>query len=330
MRPSEDGGLDSTRFLGLGAECRTHEIKKAVLARFRDGFEVLAAMLISTGADTDSMAKTVNARSNTILETLTAELPVGDPAFLARAAVVVSYCHAVASIECRHRVWPYNLLDFSRRIGELWQATCLVAWTYATAPDMVNVADPPAFPDVRRRMLSDLWDLFHDHPNVEAGVDMVDAFTARMDGISMISDKLFHKADVPNVIDFKFAFKSNEKGNKNRVGELGWAYRQWNRDTRLCLVVCHTENNNYLRQLKDEGVWDVVTGRDAYALIGRHTGFDLLGLLDSCVDFRADLDVEFVKYIDHHHDNLCCSIDWQTDLSKVDRCPGETPRVVTV
>ncbi|NTF17091.1 hypothetical protein G6L37_01435 [Agrobacterium rubi] len=282
-----------------------------VLASFMDDIDHVIETLEKSGSNQNLKAEVLNSRSNKILADLTSLLPTGDDVFRGRVAVVVSYCHAVASLEGRQRVWPYTMLDLSRRVGELWQATCLVAWTHSVREDVAELA-VPEFADVRDRFLSDVWDLFHDHPNVVAGIDMIDEFTGRLNRITMASDKIFTVAGVPHVIDFKFRFRSNEKGNKNRVEELGWAYRKWDPRTDLGILVCHTENNNYLEMLDKESAWNVLTGRDAYSRIEELTGFPLAALLDDCVDFRSDLSRGFVDYLQNSEKDLTCFIDWST------------------
>lgn len=233
--------------------------------------------------DRNAMAAAVNSRANTVLAELSAEIPSGDTTFANRLAVILRYCHAVVSLEYRHRVWPYNLIDLARRVGELWEAMCVLAWERSLCED-VEIIDI---------------------------VESVDEFTERMDDISMKSDKLFLKAGVPHVIDFKFRFKSNEKGNRNRLSEVAWAYRKWDARSVMIIAVCQTDNNAYLDSLGRGGGWDIVTGRAAYERIGQLTGVDVLPLLDDTVDFRSDLSKEFLAYTDAHDDNMSCYLDWQ-------------------
>lgn len=300
---------DRTRFLGMDRSCSTEAIKEVVLSRFRDGFDAVADMLISSGADRRSMSSVVNSRAAKILDELTEQLPLNDRPFATRMAVLLRYCHAVISLEYRHKVWPYNLIDFSRRVGELWEDMCCLAWEHSTLDDVEVVDSAPRFSDVRAKFLSDLWDMAHDHPEVERIVDHVDAFTERMDDISMESDKVFLKGGIPHVIDFKFSFKSNEKGNRNRLSEVAWAYGKWDMRSVMLIAVCQTENNAYLDTL--EGGWEVVTGRETYERIGELTGVDLCSLLDETVAFRSDLSKEFVDYIDNHVDSMASYLDWQ-------------------
>ena len=261
--------------------------------------------------DRNAMAAAVNSRANTVLAELSAEIPSGDTTFANRLAVILRYCHAVVSLEYRHRVWPYNLIDLARRVGELWEAMCVLAWERSLCEDVEIIEKPPEFANVRTEFLSNLWDRLRHHPDVDDIVESVDGFTERMDDISMKSDKLFLKAGVPHVIDFKFRFKPNEKGNRNRLSEVAWAYRKWDARSVMIIAVCQTDNNAYLDSLGRGGGWDIVTGRAAYERIGQLTGVDVLPLLDDTVDFRSDLSKEFLAYTDAHDDNMSCYLDWQ-------------------
>lgn len=44
-----------------------------------------------------------------------------------QAFIVLQYCTSVVSLEYRHRVWPYEYMAFSRRVGELWEKFCSAA-----------------------------------------------------------------------------------------------------------------------------------------------------------------------------------------------------------
>jgi hypothetical protein len=289
----------------------TDAIKTVVLERYREGYEPLIANLQAMGIDRNAMSAVVNSRASKVHEELSAELPTRDPQFRTRLAVILRYCHAVTSLEYRHRVWPYNLIDLARRVGELWEAMCVLAWESSTDADLQIIDTPPEFKDVRTLFLSDLWEMAEEHPNVADIVEFVDDFTERMDGISMKSDKLFLRAGVPHVIDFKFRFKSNEKGNRNRLSEVAWAYRKWDERSVMMIAVCQTDNNAYLDSLGKDGGWEIITGRGTYHRIGALTGVDILGLLDDVVDFRNDLTQEFVAYTDAHDDDMSCYLDWQ-------------------
>lgn len=265
----------------------------------------------------DAKTQIVNARAAKVLNELKNELPEDDLDFKIRLMVILVYCHAVTVLEYRHRVWPYNLMDLSRRIGELWQGMCLVAWTCAKHPGSAKAEETFDFFDVQQKFLSDLWDLISDHPNVEQVIDLVENFTKPLNKINMASDKVFTKGDIVHVIDFKFSFNSNEKGNRDRLSQVGWAHKQRDPRTELLIAVCREENNQYLETLREEG-WQIVTGRETYERIGHLTGTYIQPYLDETVDFRTDLSEDFLAYIDSHTDRMGCFLDWQELRAPVD------------
>lgn len=119
--------------------------------------------------------------------------------------------------------------------------------------------------------MSDLWDLIADHPNVEKVIELVEEFTKPLNKINMASDKVFTKGEIVHVIDFKFSFNSNAKGNRDRLSQVGWAHKKRDPRTELLIAVCREENNQYLETLREEG-WQIVTGRETYEKIGQLTG----------------------------------------------------------
>lgn len=264
----------------------------------------------------------VNARAAKVLDDLKDRLPKNDLDFKTRLMVILVYCHAVIVLEYRHRVWPYNLMDLSRRVGELWQGMCLVAWTCAKNPGCAKGEETFQFCDVQQKFLSDLWDLISDHPNVEKAIDLVENFTQPLNKINMASDKVFTKDGIVHVIDFKFSFNSNEKGNRDRLSQVGWAHKQRDPRTELLIAVCGEENNQYLETLREEG-WQIVTGRETYEKIGQLTGTYIQPYLNETVDFRADLSEEFLAYIDSHNDRLGCFLDWKEARALVPTCADD-------
>ncbi|MBY3433315.1 hypothetical protein HFN89_03935 [Rhizobium laguerreae] len=281
-----------------------------MLARFKGAFDGIEK-LAGAGDARDSKSKMVNARAAKVFSDLKSEIVTDDPDFKARLMVILVYCYAVAILEYRHRVWPYNLMDLSRRIGELWEGMCLIAWTCAKHPGCAKSEEVFQFADVQQKFLSDLWDLIWDHPNVEKVIDMVEDHIKPLNKtVNMASDKVFTRDGIVHVIDFKFSFNSNEKGNRDRLSLVGWAHKKRDPRTELLIAVCRQENNQYLETLREEG-WQIVTGRATYEKIGELTGTYIQPYLDEIVDFRSDLSDEFLAYIDSHADRMGCFLDWQ-------------------
>jgi hypothetical protein len=266
--------------------------------------------LVASGKPRQAKSTIVNAKAAKVLNELKALVPEGDLDFKTRLMVIIVYCHAASVLEFRQMVWPYNVIDLSRRVGELWQGMCLVAWMCAKRPDSIKDDKNFEFFDVQQRFLSDLWDLIADHPNVEKVIDLVESFTKPLLNINMASDKVFTLGDIVHVIDFKFGFNSNEKGNRDRLSQVGWAHKQRDPRTELLIAVCREENNLYLESLREEG-WKIVTSHETYERIGQLTGTFIQPHLNETVNFRADLSEKFLSYVDNHEDKMSCFFDWK-------------------
>jgi hypothetical protein len=113
----------------------------------------------------------------------------------------------------------------------------------------------------------------------------------------MNEDEVFHVGGIPHVIDFKSGFGSNEKGNMLRLQTVGKAYRIWNHQTRLLLLVRQEENNNYLNVLRRAGLWEVHTGTKAYEQVSELTGADMQTVRNTVIDWPSDLSAELYEFL---------------------------------
>lgn len=225
------------------------------------------------------------------------------------AALVIQYCCTVAGLEYRHQVWPYEYMAFSRRIGELWEAFCCTAWTYPVDPTVVRI-DAPDFVDVRNALLHRITTNLGTHDKAKEVMTDVSTLFQIVGDINMKEDEVFRKADIPHVIDFKSGFGSNEKGNMLRLLTVGRAYRIWDNNTKLMLLVRQDENNNYLKVLLRSKLWEVYTGADTYKKIEEITGADITSVRDEVIDWEADLTKEFYNYLKNQPTNLTTYLAW--------------------
>lgn len=225
------------------------------------------------------------------------------------AALVVQYCCTAVGLEYRHRVWPYEYMAFSRRIGELWEAFCCTAWTYPTDPTVRRI-EAPDFADVRRSLLNRMTHNIGAHEKSKEIMEDVATLFEIVGDVNMREDEVFIKGETPHVIDFKSGFGSNEKGNMLRLITVGRAYKIWDHRTELLLLVRQDENNNYLRVLRRSGLWAVLTGRDTYRKIEELTGADIQAVRDTTIDWRADLSQEFYDYLKQQPTDLTTYLAW--------------------
>lgn len=225
------------------------------------------------------------------------------------AALIVQYCCTVASLEYRHKVWAYEYMAFSRRIGELWEAFCSTAWTYPANKTVVRMT-PPTFSDVRKTLLDRIGGNLGIH---DKSVDIMTDISTLLEiigDINMCEDEVFKKDEIPHVIDFKSGFGSNEKGNMLRLMTVGRAYKIWDHRTKLMLLVRQEENNNYLRVLRRSKLWQVYTGRETYKKIEEITGADIQSVRDKVIDWPADLSEGFYQYLKSQPTDLTSYLAW--------------------
>lgn len=114
----------------------------------------------------------------------------------------------------------------------------------------------------------------------------------------------------PHVIDFKSGFGSNEKGNMLRLQSVGRAYRIWNHETRLILLVRQDQNNNYLRVLRRAGLWEVHTGDKAYDQISELTGANMQAIRREVINWEADLSDQLYKFLKNQPSDLTSYLIW--------------------
>ena len=121
---------------------------------------------------------------------------------------------------------------------------------------------------------------------------------------------MFTLDGTPHIIDFKSGFGSNEKGNTLRLQTVGHAYKLWNPDTKLLLLVRQEQNNNYLNVIKRSGLWDVRCGDEAYAAIDELTSSNVQALRSQVIDFQSDLSDEFWNDLSSHLSDMASYLQW--------------------
>jgi|ERR1700733_1274848 len=225
------------------------------------------------------------------------------------SALVLQYCYTVVSLEYRHMVWPYEYMAFSRRIGELWEAFCSAAWDYPSKPDVARIT-APEFNAVRAVLKDRLRENIGKHEKKDAVLKDIDTLFEIIGDINMREDEVFTVKGIPYVVDFKSGFGSNEKGNMLRLQTVGRAYRIWNHQTKLLLLVRQEQNNNYLSVLRRAGLWSVLTGGAAYDQISEITGADMQQVRRDTISWSADLSPDFYRYLRSQPSDLTSYLAW--------------------
>jgi hypothetical protein len=285
------------------------KLKNEILSVFQEKLSIEVPRIVRGNGTRKEKAKEINALAGaikTIVSEQVTKMPIGErPNY----ALILQYCFSVASLEYRHMVWPYEYMAFSRRVGELWEAFCRAAWDYPSRPGVARITTPD-FAAVRDTLITRMKDNIGTHHKRDELLEDVNTLFEIIGEINMREDKVFSVDQIPYVIDFKSGFGSNEKGNTSRLLTVGKAYRIWNKDTRLLLLVRQDENNNYLNVLRRSGLWEVHTGTNAYQQISELTGADLQTIRDTVINWQADLSNSLYEYLKNQPTDLTSYLTW--------------------
>lgn len=203
--------------------------------------------------------------------------------FTPEEKLIVRYCGVVHNIQQRHILRPFEYMDFSRRIGELWQKFCASAWDFTQRKEL-QIYIPPNFEEIKVEVLKNL-----------SQVLSADVFT-RVNALSTLIPEINLKEDMTykinadlKIVDFKSGFGSNEKGNTHRLLTVANAYKFIDPNAKCYLLVRQTENNNYLQVLANSNLWDVKVNKDAYNFMAIETGVAINDVVQVCNDILEDV-----------------------------------------
>lgn len=66
--------------------------------------------------------------------------------------LLLTYASYIVMLEYRNKVWEYEYMAFARRIGELWEPFCKLAFDFPI--NELTLIDPPDFDEVQTRIKS--------------------------------------------------------------------------------------------------------------------------------------------------------------------------------
>lgn len=219
------------------------------------------------------------------------------------AVLMITYTADVVMLESRNRVWPYEYMTFTRRIGELWEPFCKEAFRYSIRP--LKTIEPPVFEKIQNKLVKKT-EKYISRLNVEDTVKRellyyykIPWTIVKSGGIKLELDLHFKQSGNHYNCDFKSGFSSNEKGNTNRLLMVASIYRLISSKEKMILFVRQKEedNNHYLQTLKNSGYWKIYCADNAYRKIMKFTGFDLRKWLDENVLWEQDISEEFRKHL---------------------------------
>ncbi|MBR0193569.1 MAG: hypothetical protein IJQ31_16045 [Thermoguttaceae bacterium] len=233
---------------------------------------------------------------------------------LLNETLIITYASYIVMLDARNSVWPYENMDFARRIGELWEPFCKLPFEYPIRK--LTIIDPPDFKMVQNTIKKDATD-YIDGLNLDQETKnelkrhysipwtMVDS-----GGIKLGLDLHFEQDGIHYNCDFKSGFSSNEKGNTNRLLLVASIYNSLGEIERTLLFVRQTEdeNNHYLQTLKNSPYWDVYCANNSYVAMQNFTGFDMRKWIDENIDWENDISNELRAHLEEK--NLLRYLTW--------------------
>lgn len=283
--------------------------KEQWIADFRTNADgVLASLSTSRKSKNDKaseMNKQIKAYANEKLAFIKdrAASQKWDNEQLLNEILCMTYASYVVMLEYRNKVWPYEYMAFARRIGELWEPFCRLAFEYPVKE--LSLIEPPDFEKVQRNIrksATEYIDSLQVSDDIKSELKrhysipwtMVDS-----GGIKLALDLHFEQNGLHYNCDFKSGFSSNEKGNTNRLLLVASIYNSLGDIEKTLLFVRQNEdeNNHYLQTLKNSPYWDVYCANDCYAAITHFTGFNLRQWLDTNADWKNDISSELRTHL---------------------------------
>jgi hypothetical protein len=214
--------------------------------------------------------------------------------------LMITYCNIVVMIESRNSVRPYEYMDFSRRVGELWDPFCKLCFYYPI--NDISLFIPPLFSQVKKQLTDEILDYISrlnitDVEKEELGEYYNKVWSLVTSGeVQLELDLHFICNGQKYVVDFKSGFGSNEKGNTNRLLLVASIYSNLAENHKCLLFVRAEENNSYFNTLKNSGIWEAYCGNEAYQKIREYSGYDLKSWIEINMDWVNDFSSETVSH----------------------------------
>lgn len=210
--------------------------------------------------------------------------------------LMITYCNIVVMIESRNSVRSYEYMDFSRRVGELWDPFCKLCFYYPI--NELSLFVPPLFSEVKKKMTDEISDYIdnltitpEEKKELKKYYDKVWSLVSSGE-IQLELDLHFSHNAQKYVVDFKSGFGSNEKGNTNRLLLVATIYQNLEENYKCLLFVRAEENNSYFNTLKNSGIWEAYCGGETYEKIKEYSGYDLKLWTGANIDWANDFNAE--------------------------------------
>lgn len=280
------------------------------ISTFREVGDSILAELSKTRKSKNDKASEINKRIKEYREgeianiNTVAKCESWDNQTLLNEILLLTYASYIVMLEYRNKVWKYEYMAFARRIGELWEPFCKLAFDFPIKK--LILIDPPDFDEVQTQIKSDAigyiesLDLSKEiktelKRHYDVPWTMVDS-----GGIKLGLDLHFEQNGIHYNCDFKSGFSSNEKGNTNRLLLVASIYNSLGEIEKTILFVrqAEDENNHYLQTLKNSPYWEVYCADDSYAAMKEFTGFDMRKWLNENADWENDISAELKQHLE--------------------------------
>lgn len=224
------------------------------ISTFRKAGDSILEELYKTKKSKNDKASEINKRIKEYREGKIANLNTvaksesWDNQTLLNEILLLTYASYIVMLEYRNKVWKYEYMAFARRIGELWEPFCKLAFDFPIKK--LTLVDPPDFDEVQTQIKNDAigyiesLDLSEEikaelKRHYDIPWTMVDS-----GGIKLGLDLHFEQNGIHYNCDFKSGFSSNEKGNTNRLLLVASIYNSLGEIEKNILFVRQTEDEN--------------------------------------------------------------------------------------
>ncbi len=217
--------------------------------------------------------------------------------------LLIYYVSYIVMLEFRNKMWPYEYMTFSRRIGEFWEPFCKLPFQYPLKD--IELFTPPTFEEIKSKLIKEIEKYIKSLSLINEQKAKLIKYYKKVwslvtsGDIKLELDLHFIYKEEKFVVDLKSGFHSNEKGNTNRLLLVGAIYKNLEEKYRMLMLVRseEDENNHYLYTLKKSRIWEVFCGNEAYIKIMDYSGFDIKKWIDDNIAWQEDISTELYSYL---------------------------------
>ncbi|MDB9870145.1 hypothetical protein OAD33_03655 [Alphaproteobacteria bacterium] len=220
------------------------------------------------------------------------------------------YCYVISMIESRQTIIEYNDIEFSRRIGEVWEGLCQLIITNPNSTlKKVNPLDTSNFyNEIKKKIIE-----FSSQEKINESNTFHNFLVELLGDINLKLD--FNGCDNSGKligIDFKSGFGSNEKGNTQRILQVGKIYKFLTENIELSIIVRQNDNNNYYDKIKNSGVWNAIKGNSSYDYLSDISGCNAINFLKNEFNFTLDFKKDIYDSIGNSVESRDKYLTWYT------------------